>query len=62
MKMSKLLSMLMYPVDVVEYYNINGTFLYSFPISEVPEDCDDKISKFNIYQKEDMCILEVVEK
>lgn len=62
MKLCKLLSMLMYPVDEIEYYNKNMTFLYSFPISEVPQDCEDKIVKFNIYQREGQRILEVIEK
>lgn len=52
MKLSRLLSMLMYQVDKIEYYNENMIFLYSFPISEVPENCGDKILKFNIYEKE----------
>ena len=62
MKLSKLLSMLMYHVDEIEYYNNNMTFLYSFSISEVPENCEDKIIKFNIYEREDKRILEVIEK
>lgn len=62
MKLSKLLSMLMYNVDIVEYYNKNMTFLYSFEVSEIPEDCNDKILKFNIYEKENKRILEVIEK
>lgn len=62
MKLSKLLSMLIYEVDVIEFYNSNMTFLYSFKPSEIPEQCKDKISKFNIYEKEGIRILEVIEK
>ena len=62
MKLSKLLSMLMYQVDEIEYYNENMTFLYRFHISEVPENCEDKILKFNIYEREGKRILEVIEK
>lgn len=62
MKLVKLLSMLMYQVDEIEYYSENMTFLYSFPITEVPENCEDKILKFNIYEREDKRILEVIEK
>lgn len=52
----------MYKVDIVEYYNDKMTFLYSFDVSEIPEDCQDKILKFNIYEKEGKRILEVIEK
>lgn len=62
MKLTKLLSMLMYKVDIVEYYNDKMTFLYSFDVSEIPEDCQDRILKFNIYEKEGKRILEVIEK
>lgn len=62
MKLTKLLSMLMYEVDKIEYYNKNMTFLYDFKIEEIPEDCDDKILKFNIYNNGEERILEVIEK
>lgn len=61
MKISKLLSMLMSYIDTIEYYDEHMNFLYSFPISEIPENCEDKILKFNIYEKEDKRILEVIE-
>lgn len=62
MKLTKLLSMLMYDVDTVEYYSKNMTFLYRFNISEIPENCEDVILKFNIYESENERILEVIEK
>ena len=61
MKLTKLLSMLMYEVNTIEFYNTNMTFLYSFKPSEIPEQCEDRISKFNIYEKEGIRILEVIE-
>lgn len=62
MKLSKLLAMLMYPVDIIEYYNNNMTFLYTFSIDEVPQKCKDVILKFNIYKRNGKRILEVIEK
>ena len=62
MRLSKLLSMLMHKVDVIEYYNKNMTFLYDFDIAEIPEDCKDIILKFNIFERDNKRILEVIEK
>ena len=62
MKLTKLLAMLMFKVDVIELYNKNMTYLYSFPISDIPENCEDKIIKFNISYKGNERILEVIEK
>lgn len=62
MKLKKLLNLLMYHVDIVEYYNDNMTFLYSFSIDEIPENAEDEIVKFNIYEKDGKRILEVIEK
>lgn len=54
--------MLMYEVDRIEYYSKNMSFLYSFDRKEIPENCEDKILKFNIYNNENETILEVIEK
>lgn len=62
MKLTDLLSLLMYGVDEVEYYSENMTFLYAFDIDEIPEKCTDEILKFNIYNNGDKKILEIVQK
>lgn len=62
MKLKKLLNLLMYHVDIVEYYNDNMTSLYSFSIDEIPENAEDEIVKFNIYEKDGKRILEVIKK
>lgn len=62
MKLTKLLSLLMYSVDIVEYYDENMKFWYSFQVSEIPENCKDRFSKFNIYEKEGKRILEIITK
>ncbi len=62
MELSKLLSMLMYKVDAIEYFDKEMNFLYRFEISDVPKNCKDRIIKFNIYLRENKRILEVIEK
>lgn len=62
MKLTKLLSLLMYSVDIVEYYDENMKFWYSFQVSEIPENCKDRFSKFNICEKEGKRILEIITK
>lgn len=62
MKLTKIIEMSLYPIDIVEYYNENLTFLYSFEIDEIPEDCQDKVSKFNIYNSAKGTVLEIIEK
>lgn len=52
----------MYNVDIVEYYDENMKFWYSFQVSEIPENCKDRFSKFNIYEKEGKRILEIITK
>lgn len=62
MKLKKLLESAMRKIDIVEYYNDAMTFLYDFPIEEIPEDVQDKIKKFDIVEKNGKVILMVVEK
>ncbi len=61
-KLSKLLSMIMPQVDGIEYYNKNITLICSLPIYEVPENCEDKIIKFNICKRGNKRILQVIKK
>lgn len=62
MKLKKLLESSMRKVDIVEYYNDAMTFLYDFPVKEIPEDVQDKIKKFDIVEKDGKVVLMVVEK
>lgn len=62
MKLKKLLESSMRKIEVVEYYNDAMTFLYDFPIEEIPEDVQDKIKKFDIVKKDGKVVLIVVEK
>lgn len=62
MKLKKLLESSMRKIDVVEYYNDAMTFLYDFPIKEIPEDVQDKIKKFDIVEKNGKVVLMVIEK
>ena len=62
MKLKKLLESAMRKIDIVEYYNDAMTFLYDFPIEEIPEDVQDKIKKFDIVEKDEKVVLMVVEK
>ena len=62
MKLTKLLSLLMYSVDIVEYYDENMKFWYSLQVSEIPENCKDRFSQFNICEKEGKRILEIITK
>lgn len=48
-------------IETVEFYNDEMTFLYKFPVSEIPLKTQ-KIKKFNIYQTDEgKRILEVIE-
>lgn len=48
-------------IETVEFYNDEMTFLYKFPVSEIPLETQ-KIKKFNIYQTDEgKRILEVIE-
>ena len=62
MKLKKLLESSIRKIEVVEYYNDAMTFLYVFPIVEIPEDVQDKIKKFDIVEKDGKVVLMVVEK
>lgn len=62
MKLTKIIEMSLYPIDIIEYYNENLTFLYSFERDEIPEDCQDKVAKFNIYSGAKGTVLEIIEK
>ena len=62
MKLKKLLESLMRKIEIVEYYNDAMTFLYDFPIEEIPDDVQDKIKKFDIVEKDGKVVLMVVEK
>lgn len=62
MKLKKLLESSMRKIEVVEYYNDAMTFLYDFPIEEIPEDVQDKIKKFDIVEKDGKVVLKVIEK
>lgn len=62
MKLTKLFSLLMENIDIVEYYNDAMTFLYAFPIEEIPDNIDDKVAKFDIVVKDGKRVLKVVEK
>lgn len=62
MKLKKLLEGSMRKIDIVEYYNDTMTFLYDFPIEEIPEDVQDKIKKFDIVEKNGKVVLMVIEK
>lgn len=62
MKLKKLLESSMRKIEVIEYYNDAMTFLYDFPIEEIPEDVQDKIKKFDIVEKNGKVVLMVVEK
>lgn len=62
MKLTKLFSLLMENIDIVEYYNDAMTFLYDFPIKEIPDNVDDKVAKFDIVVKNGKRVLKVIEK
>lgn len=62
MKLKKLLESSMRKIEIVEYYNDAMTFLYDFPIEEIPDDVQDKIKKFDIVEKDGKVVLMVVEK
>ena len=62
MKLTKLLSLLMYSVDIVEYYDENMKFWYSLQVSEIPENCKDRFSKLKKKEKEGKRILEIITK
>ena len=62
MKLKKLLESSMRRIDVVEYYNDAMTFLYDFPVEEIPEDVQDNIKLFDFVEKNEKVVLIVVEK
>lgn len=64
MRIRKLLKMIMKPIDKIEIYDGDRNLIYSVNDGDFKKSgvLDEKIDLFDIYEKEDITILEVMAK
>lgn len=64
MRIRKLLKMIMKPIDKIEIYDGDRNLIYSVNDGDFEKSgvLDEKIDLFDIYEKEDIIILEVMAK